>query len=477
MFMKTRILLASAALLSVTASSFAGSGSPVRSSRFAGDGVIVTPTVQLGDRVANGENSFAIVWQTEDRDGAYSLTWAQGSKWETAKMSYRTIKVTGIEPHRFYTAVIKGYKPGARLEYKLNLGDKNVYSGVTMSPKAENQPYEFAVFGDCGIGTNDEALVSFQTAQRKPDLLLLTGDLVYGSGRISEYRKNFYPYYTAEFPSPKNGSALFANTLTAAAPGNHDILDRGLDKHPDGLAYFYYWAQPLNGPITNIGNVSSPTLSGGKAEQDAFLAGATSNYPRLAMFSFDFGNAHITSLDANRYVDWTDPKLRAWLRDDLAKAAKKTWRFVMFHQPGFHSSATHQDEKQMRQVADLFEEGKVDIVFAGHVHNYQRSFPIQVNDKKGATKAELAKDDWSVDKSFDGEKNTKPNGVVYIVDGAGGAHLYNPELNGKPELWKPFQATYFSEFSLSMVKVAGKTLTLRQLDVSGKELDRMVITK
>ena len=48
-------------------------------------------------------------------------------------------------------------------------------------------------------------------------------------------------------PSADVGAPLLRSVLFIAAPGNHDIADRDLDKNPDGLAYFYYWTQPLNG--------------------------------------------------------------------------------------------------------------------------------------------------------------------------------------------------------------------------------------
>ena len=38
----------------------------------------------------------------------------------------------------------------------------------------------------------------------------------------------------------------------------------------------------------------------------------------------------------------------------------------------------------MRLLAPMLEAGKVDVVFNGHVHNYQRSYPLRfVPDKQG----------------------------------------------------------------------------------------------
>ena len=243
------------------------------------------------------------------------------------------------------------------------------------------------------------------------------------------------------------------------------------------MAYFYNWTQPLNGPVVQSGDKNTPTLEGNAAHTNAFLAAAGTNYPGMANFSFDYGDAHFTCLDSNPYVDWSDPKFRTWLANDLSAASGKAWRFVAFHHPGFHSSDKHQTDKQMRKVADLFEAGKVDVVFSGHVHNYQRTYPIKVGAKAGASVEELNKDDWSIDTTYNGTTHTKPKGIVYIVDGGGGNALYDTKMNGHREMWKPFQANYISEFCFSLVSITKNRFELRQVDKDGKEIDRIAIDK
>ena len=46
------------------------------------------------------------------------------------------------------------------------------------------------------------------------------------------------------------------------------------------------------------------------------------------------------------------------------------------HAP-FNSSRAHFNEQQMRLVSDVLEHRGVDIVFNGHVHNYQRTRPLK----------------------------------------------------------------------------------------------------
>jgi hypothetical protein len=83
-----------------------------------------------------------------------------------------------------------------------------------------------------------------------------------------------------------------------------------------------------------------------------------------------------------------------------------------------------------------------------------------------------------LDKTFDGKSDTTPEGIIYIVTGAGGQRLYNPEQQDDPASWQEFTFKHISkEHSLSVVEIDGPTLTLRQLTAEGNEVDRFVITK
>jgi hypothetical protein len=203
----------------------------------------------------------------------------------------------------------------------------------------------------------------------------------------------------------------------------------------------------------------------------------------MANFSFDYGNAHWTVIDSNPYMDWTNPELRDWVAKDLASARNATWRFVTFHHPGFNSSKTHFTDQWMRVLAPVFEEGNVDIVFEGHVHNYQRTYPFTFVPKPQASGAMLGPrgevtGDWKFDHDFKDGAGTKPQGVIYIVTGGGGAELYNVEQQADPASWQPFTYKFISEeHSLSVIDVNGKTFRLRQISDQGREVDSFRIEK
>ena len=451
------------------------------------DGFLVKPYLQLGD-VPPGvvATDLRVLWQAEDQEADWTVESRPGVEgpWLAAQaLAMRRVAVAGIEPHRVYRAILKGLSPGGEFAYRVRRGDRIVFTAGGRAPRPAGQPYRFVVFGDCAAGTAAQGPIADQAYRARPDFVLITGDIVYPRGRIGEYRAKFWPVYNADLATPAVGAPLLRSTLFLAAPGNHDVAARDLGKYPDGLAYFLYWDQPLNGPLGREEGRLVPVLDGPASHQDAFRQAAGSAYPRMANFSFDFGNAHWTVLDSNTYVDWTDPSLRAWVERDLASARNAAWRFVAFHHPGFNSARSHFGDQRMRILAEVLEAGRVDVVFNGHVHNYQRTYPLHFTPERGSYAQPGRWDDrvpgrWTLDTSFDGRTRTRPRGVIYLITGAGGASLYDPEQQDDPASWQPFTDKFVSKVhSLTIADVDGPRLTVRQVAADGQELDRFVVTK
>ena len=157
-----------------------------------------------------------------------------------------------------------------------------------------------------------------------------------------------------------------------------------------------------------------------------------------------------------------------------------SWRFTSLVST---PSKEHFAEQYMRLLSPVFEANHVDMVFAGHVHNYQRSFPMtfvpapQPDGSAVSPRGEVA-GEWKLDKSFrDGAKGG-PHGVIYIVSGAGGAELYNPEQQVDPASWQGFTDKFISQVhSLSVVDIDGKTFRLKQVSETGETVDSFQIVK
>jgi 3',5'-cyclic AMP phosphodiesterase CpdA len=466
------------------------------------------PYLQIGDAPAiSGADTMMVLWQTGQNtaDWKVEVRTAKDKSWRAAPQPASQVvsapagqpAIAGqngakrdapappaIDPHIVYRARLTNLVPGQDFQYRLLKDGKPVFDAAGHARKSPRQPFRFVLFGDCGQGTPSENAIAYRAYLAKPDFLFIPGDIVYGAGRISEYRTKFFPVYNADEPSVANGAPLLRSVPFIAAPGNHDTELANFRRFPDALAYFLYWDQPLNGPVPPADAVKATHVLTGSADAQAtFREGAGPRYPRMANFSFDYGNSHWTVLDANTYMDWRNPSLREWLRNDLAAAQSATWRFVAFHQPGFNSSKEHFSEQQMRPLSPIFEEGNVDVVFNGHVHNYQRSFPLtfvpkaQPDGAFAGPKGQIA-GDWKLDKEFGDGDHGKPHGVLYIVSGAGGAELYNPEQQTDPASWQTFTNKFISQVhSLSVVEIEGKTLRFRQVSETGDTLDSFRISK
>jgi hypothetical protein len=436
------------------------------------DPFIEKPYLQLGDRPAeSGSESLSLLWHAAPGSGPWKVQLRSGhEKWRDAAAPVsHDVAMPGAPVHQVYHAELSDLAPGAEFEYRVLSGGKDAFHAKARARKSAGQPFTFVAFGDCAAGTPDQRAIAYQAWRKHPDFLFIAGDIVYTRGRIAEYRQKFFPVYNADDASADGGAPLLRSTLFIAAPGNHDIANRDLDKDRDGLAYFYYWMQPLNGlPVPEVLTGAQPTL-------DAFHKAAGDNFPRMVNFSFDYGNSHWVVLDSNPYVDTAAPDLAKWVEDDL-KASQARWKFVAFHHPGFSSSRTHFEEQQMRAMAEVFERAKVDIVFTGHVHNYQRSYPLyfKVSGKRGRA----IDGDWKLDTKYDGKSHTKPDGVIYLVTGGGGAKLYNPEQQSDPKSWQEFTVKYVADtHSLTYASIDGDKLAIRQISQEGKEVDAFTVTK
>jgi hypothetical protein len=455
---------------------------------------LVKPYLQIGHAPQPG--CLSLLWHAPDADGDWSVDYQNGTSdaWRTAQRpSAQRIAVVGVEPHRVYRAALTELESGHPFRYRVKKGTETVFEAEARALKGPKDAYRLVLFGDCGAGTPEERAIAYRAYQEKPDMVMIPGDIIYPRGGIRDYESKFWPVYNAEQASDSIGAPLLRSTLFTAAPGNHDIASTDLGRYPDGLAYFLYWDQPVNGiPGEAAGSPLVPALDGPDANKTAYLEAAHGTYPRMRNFSFDYANAHWTIIDSNPYVDATRKELRDWVARDLEAAKGATWRFVVFHHPGFSSSREHYEQQHMRQLAGIFEAGAVDVVFNGHVHNYQRSYPLRYEaSSSGDDKPLTSKTGrplnggklvfpgrFKLDKSFDGATKTRADGVLYIVTGAGGQHLYDPEQQDEPDSWQVFTCKFVSKVhSLTVADVDGAKMTVRQVSADGQELDRFVLTK
>ena len=104
-------------------------------------------------------------------------------------------------------------------------------------------------------------------------------------------------------------------------------------------------------------------------------------------YSYEVTGLHVIMLGC--YADYTRKSQQyKWLEKDLAKVdrSRTPWLIVGMHAPWYNSNVAHQGEMEnMRStMEDLLFDNGVDMVFAGHVHAYERSLRVyrqRLNDK------------------------------------------------------------------------------------------------
>ena len=154
-----------------------------------------------------------------------------------------------------------------------------------------------------------------------------------------------------------DAALLEGASLVVASPGvslGEPIFARARALGLEVVGDIELFARATRG-IPTVGITGTNGKSTVTALTGALLTAAGDRYPRMANYSYDYGNVHWLCLDANTYMDWTDEKMRAWVRQDLMSVPKGVWKVVVFHHPPFTSNRKHQREQGMRFLADIFE--------------------------------------------------------------------------------------------------------------------------
>jgi hypothetical protein len=467
----------------------------------------IKPWLQAGDAprfasATEGE-SLEIVWHTVDDSVAFRVEISPAGSTATGAPApdpkrpvflptSRKIAISGVIGQVQYIAKITGLVPGEKFDYTVFADGLPVYSATAKARPAAGGAFKALIFGDMGNGHKWQKRIAHQMSQNNKygaELVFSTGDVVYQNGRYSEYLSKFFAVYQPQIEGPDSGATLFDDTVVLSCAGNHDFgwLDPDalvtFDEYPDMFAFYPLWSMPLNGPDSAALGANQPPLKGHAASIKAMLDAAGPRFPRMANYSYDYGAAHFLVLDANVYMDWTDAKLRQWVEDDLKAVASGQWKIVVFHQPPFTSNINHQHEQRMRFLADIFERCGVDVVFNGHAHLYDRSYPLSFTVAGGIKPSSMdakgyVPGKFVFDTKFDGVQNTVPSGVIYIVTGGGGAKLDSKELAGQPSLWQPSTVKLLGDrHSFTVADFSPESLRLTQIDYEGNKFDEFVITR
>ncbi len=139
-------------------------------------------------------------------------------------------------------------------------------------------------------------------------------------------------------------------------------------------------------------------------------------------YSFNHQNVHFLVLASGHIVPYgIDSKQYEFVIQDLVDASsdpKINWIVVYSHHPLYLKPDRTSNFRNTYHP--LFEEYNVDLVLAGHYHNYQRTYPLRYNTD---VPSEPIITEYGTSHYYN------PNGQIFAVVGTGGAYLHDFEGN------------------------------------------------
>jgi len=284
-----------------------------------------------------------------------------------------------------HRVTLQGLASDTSYAYRVTANGEVLGTGIfRTSVGAGENDFSFIVLGDSGQGSPAQAAIASLMEKIPFSFAILPGDVIYEGGYESEFEPAYFIPY----------KRLIDHLPFFPVVGNHDLVS-----------------------------------DQGKTFRENFFHPSGSLY-----YDFHWGDTHFIALDSTHS---DDPGQRAWLDQTLAGSAA-SWKIVYFHHPPYNSGIFGNNAFIQRDFVPILEKYKVDVVFTGHAHSYERTFPI--------------------------------NQVTYFVTGGGGGGLTQ---TGKSD----FTAYSDSVYHLLLVEMTAGTLTVKAIDRNGTVFDSVTINK
>lgn len=362
----------------------------------------VKPYVQYSTKT-----SIRIYWETTETSNGY-VEYSE-AKLNSGKAEL-TLKKKSTDKGVMHNVELSNLQPQTNYFYRVvNISPKgdSVVSSINTFQTSVNDSaaFGFAVFSDSQNDWKDPKAwerVSTQAYKQRPNFAVHAGDLV-DLGYMKDDWVN-------EFLGQGN---LFMKTIPIfSIPGNHE----------HDAAYYYQYMY----------------------------------VPQPYFYSFKYGNAEFFMIDSDQYQEEGTDMYNA-VEIALAKSTAY-WKFVVHHHPPFSSDdddfgntyyerSTLGDD-EVRTLVPLYEKYGVDIVFYGHIHTYERTWPIMKN------------------------KTVTENGVLYLNVGGSGGSLESP---APTRSW--FTNTLRTVHHFGYVTVNQNILQFQAIDENGILFDQFVLNK
>ncbi len=348
-------------------------------------------------------DSVAILWET-DRPAAATIRWGESLPLKNTRHidDFKTIQEIRIEELK--TATPYFYQILAQ-----NAEGQTLDSGILTFQTAvnDNQPFRFAVMGDTETRPHINQQLSRMIWDQRPNFLINLGDMTDGGKQHEKFQWN-YEYFQGMTP-------LHSRIPVFPVPGNGE-----------GDLYWYKRYHVLPGD-------ESP-------------------------YTFTYGNARFFMLDSNQRQKEFAPGGRQyeWLKEQLENC-DADWTFVAFHHAPYTSEENDYGDSWkgksslgdplVRPLVALLEAYHVDVVMFGHLHLYERTFPILKN-------------------------KYNHHGILYLLSGGGGGNIEDFAPNPAYFTARTHRGHHFC-----IIEIINRKLTLQMFDINGNLKDYFTMEK
>lgn len=306
--------------------------------------------------------------------------------------SQKAVLLGEVANHYLYEVSLDELNPGVSYKYQVKIdrlkGDVYEFTAPPLADAACN----FAISGDSRSRPQIFSKIIDGMAHSDPDLVISMGDLVEDGGNYEQWDR-FYFGPAKELIS----SRPFVSTL-----GDHE------GSGDEGVLFNHFLFPELE-------------------------------YENL-WYSFDYGLVHFVSLDY-RHAD--SEEMMEWFEEDI-QASDARWKIVFMHRPPYNLGG-HRSFWGNPHWPDLFQKHRVDVVFGGHSHIYERFHPVYTQ----------GNEDWP---------------ITYITTGGSGASLY--EAVQHPVLAYAKSANHYAD-----VQLDHDVFKLSTYQIDGELLDSLIINK
>ena len=385
-----------------------------------------TTSVSCASTVGWGTSSSSVTTIATNSDGCKTYSTTSSSYGSYTSDCLHHVTIAGLQPSTKYY-----YAPSTGTD---------IFSFTTAPAVGTGFPINFAVLGD--LGQTSDSLSTIQHIQTDPSVsaILHAGDMAYADCD--------QPLWDSYFDLIES-TGLSQSMPWFVVPGNHEIETCS----GTGNTFVSYDAR-YRMPFVDAA-VQKPS-PGASCTPSAFIG------------YYDYGNAFYklvygpaTVLMLNSYTSSAvGSNQYKWVQAALAEVDRTVtpWIIVVYHSPYYNSNKDHQNEEQeilMRSAMEpLFVDGKVNLILSGHVHAYERTYPVAYN-------------------------STSSSGPIYVVTGEAGNREGHAGAYQQPQpAWSAFRDnTIFGHGYLQMKNETNAVFTwmkntgTRRLGEDGEEVD------